>query len=81
MRKEWMNPELKELAVKGTAVVEPRIRATLSMEPLYGWHCPCCLQDSGYGFETESEARQDFTNKHLPSCPKYDAATESCVIS
>ena len=81
MRKEWMNPELKELALKGTELVEPKISATFSMEPLYGWHCPCCLQDSGYIFETEALAREDYRNNHLPKCPKYNAATDSCKIS
>lgn len=81
MRKEWMNPEITELSVKGTEKVEPIILSTFSMDPLYGWRCPCCLAESGYVFKTEKAAREDFRNNHLPNCPKYNSATDSCVIS
>lgn len=81
MRKEWMNPEITELSVKGTEKVEPIIVSTFSMKPLYGWRCPCCLAESGYIFESEAEAREDFRENHLPNCPKYNSVTDSCVIS
>ena len=54
MIKKWMNPELKELDVRRTKVIEPTISSPRSMEPLYGWHCPCCLKNSEYIFNTES---------------------------
>lgn len=81
MIKKWMNPELKELDVRRTKVIEPTISSPRSIEPLYGWHCPCCLKKSEYIFNTESLARYDFSTNHLPICPKYDENTKSCIIS
>lgn len=81
MRKEWMNPEIAELSVKGTEKVEPIIVSTFSVQLLLGWECSCCLAESRHIFETEDAAREDFRNNHLPNCPKYNSATDSCVVS
>lgn len=81
MRKEWMNPEITELSVKGTEKVEPIIVSTFSVQLLLGWECSCCLAESRRIFETEDAAREDFRNNHLPNCPKYNSATDSCVVS
>ena len=81
MRKEWMNPEITELSVKKKKKVEPIIVSTFSVQSLCGWKGPCCLAESGYIFETEDAEREDFRNNHLPNCPKYNSATDSCVVS
>ena len=81
MKKEWINPELNQVGVEVTEKVEPIISSSFAVKPLFSWYCPCCTQDSGHIFETDNLAKEDFHNNHLPNCSKYNAETDSCVIS
>lgn len=89
MKKVWENPNLSKLGIKSTEAVEPIILIqgqqgqiqTMPLNPLRAWKCPCCHEESEYKFENDEDLRADFKSNHLPVCKKYDATTDSCVIS
>lgn len=89
MKKVWENPNLNKLGLKATEAVEPIILIQgvqgeiqiLPMDPLRAWKCPCCHEQSDYIFENDEALKADFHSNHVPNCKKYDATTDSCIIS
>lgn len=85
MKTQWNEPQLKKLNLEETKAVEPIImhkydqQNAISLDPYIGWKCPCCGKESGYIFEVEDAARDDFKTNHINSCPKYDKTTERCI--
>lgn len=39
----------------------------------------CCQKESGYIFNQEGEAQNDFKTNHLPNCLKYDKVHDRCM--
>ena len=87
MKAKWKTPQVKKLNLEETKAVEAIIMyrsgspelVTMDLEPFIGWKCPCCQKESGYIFNQEGEAQNDFKTNHLPNCLKYDKVHDRCM--